>query len=96
MAETVFVLCDNGSVIEHDLPLPSGIAARVESGQLRLVDDPKSEPSGDEVPDGTAAFVLVWVGDDPDRAARALEAEQAKGDAGRSGLMSALGKLTGG
>lgn len=35
--ETVHILCDNGSVIEHDLPLPSGIADRVARGQLRLV-----------------------------------------------------------
>ena len=37
--ETVFVLCDNGSVMPHDLPLPSGIADRVARGDLRLVNE---------------------------------------------------------
>lgn len=48
MSSTVFVRCDDGSVMEHDLPLPSGIADRVERGQLRLVNadgtDPADEP----------------------------------------------------
>lgn len=35
--ETVYVLVDNGTVMPHDLPLPSGIADRVARGQLRLV-----------------------------------------------------------
>ena len=33
-------------------------------------------PESDEVPEGTIAEVKAWVGDDTDRAARALEAEQ--------------------
>lgn len=54
MSGTVFVRCDDGSVIEHDLPLPSGIADRVERGQLRLVNadgtDVEDEPAADEAP----------------------------------------------
>jgi hypothetical protein len=34
----------------------------------------------DEVPEGTVADVKAWVGDDPDRARRALEAERAGPD----------------
>ncbi len=49
MSGTVFVRCDDGSVIEHDLPLPSGIADRVERGQLKLVNADGSDPA-DEVP----------------------------------------------
>lgn len=39
MTEQVFVLCDNGSVMLHDLPLPHGIADRVARGDLRLVNE---------------------------------------------------------
>jgi hypothetical protein len=39
MIEQVFVLCDNGMVMVHDLPLPSGVADRVAKGQLRLVNE---------------------------------------------------------
>lgn len=42
--------------------------------------------------DGTAADVLAWVGDDPERAAEALEAEQAK-DKPRTTLVKQLEKL---
>lgn len=41
--ETVWVLCDNGAVMAHDLPLPSGIADRVGRGQLRLVNEDGTE-----------------------------------------------------
>jgi hypothetical protein len=106
--ETVFVLCDNGAVMPHDLPLPSGIADRVQRGDLRLVNedgtllaDPAEEPpvvesppDPDAVPTGTIDDVLAWVGDDNDRAARALEAEQAKGDQARSTLVAKLTAMT--
>lgn len=39
MAETVYVLCESGSVIPHDLPLPAGVADRVERGSLTLVNE---------------------------------------------------------
>jgi hypothetical protein len=86
-SETVHVLCDNGSVMLHDLPLPAGIADRVAKGQLRLVNadgtplaDPvpaPAVPDSDEVPTGSMAVVLGWVGESRERAARALEVEQA-------------------
>jgi hypothetical protein len=41
-----------------------------------------------DVPDGTVTEVLAWVGDDPDRAEAALEAERL--GAGRTTLMSRL------
>ena len=85
--ETVHVLCDNGSVMEHDLPLPSGIADRVARGQLRLVNADGTPlagpapvppvPDSDEVPTGSMAVVLGWVGESRERATRALEVEQA-------------------
>lgn len=47
--ETVYVLCDSGSVMEHNLPLPAGIADRVERGELQLVNaDGSSLPAPGE------------------------------------------------
>lgn len=48
---------------------------------------------GDQVPDGTADEVRAWVGDNPERAALALEAEQAR-EKPRSTLVDQLAKLT--
>lgn len=50
-------------------------------------------PDGGEVPTGTVAQVLDWVGDDTTRARRALEVEQSKGAPARSSLATALHKL---
>jgi hypothetical protein len=49
------------------------------------------DTDGDGVPDGSAAQVLDWVGTDPDRAAQALAAEQAR-ETPRKGVLSALEK----
>lgn len=45
-----------------------------------------------EVPDGSAEVVLAWVGEDKNRAARALAAEQAR-EKPRSGVVGPLDKL---
>lgn len=47
------------------------------------------------VPSGSAREVLDWVGDDPERASAALDAEQAKGDDARTTLMARLSRLAG-
>ncbi len=52
------------------------------------------EPLAELDIDATAPDVLAWVGDDPERAAEALEAEQAK-DKPRSTLVKQLEKLAG-
>jgi hypothetical protein len=54
---------------------------------------PAPTPDGD-VPEGTEKDVLGWVGDDRDRAALALAAENAK-ESPRKGLVDKLGKLAG-
>lgn len=41
------------------------------------VEDPAAPEVEEAVPEGTAAEVVAWVGDDAERAARALEAEEA-------------------
>lgn len=50
-------------------------------------------PASDEVPDATIAVVMAWIDGDRDRAARALEVEQAKGDRARVKLVEDLTKL---
>lgn len=52
------------------------------------------EPADGEVPQGNAEEVLAWVGDDPDRARLALDAEQAR-DKPRTTLAAKLTKLAG-
>jgi len=60
-----------------------------EEGELERVDPPAELDI-----DGTAADVLAWVGEDPERAGEALEAEQEK-DKPRSTLVKALQKIAG-
>jgi hypothetical protein len=57
-------------------------------------DDPDADPDTDEVPPGTAAVVLGWVGDNADRARRALVAEQDSAKP-RKTLIEDLKKLAG-
>lgn len=65
--------------------------------QAEVVDHPAPESSAGEpsepgaVPDGTIDEVLAWVGDNPERARRALEAEQAAGK--RKTLVDQLSKI---
>jgi hypothetical protein len=67
-----------------------------EGGDDSAADDPapKDLADGSEVPAGGAKEILGWVGDDPDRARRALDAEQAR-DKPRSTLVSTLTKVAG-
>jgi hypothetical protein len=56
-------------------------------------EEPAVDVDGDGVPDGTAKQILEWVGDDPVRAAKARDAEVAKGGSARQTLVAALEKL---
>lgn len=63
---TGFFLCEGGSVIEMDLPLPEAITQRVEAGAIRRVanadgdvyedDDDTPSPDADTARDMTAMF----------------------------------------
>jgi hypothetical protein len=53
----------------------ASLAAAPEPETVELPEDDDTQEM-DVVPDGSAAVVLEWVGDDPDRAQAALEAEQ--------------------
>ena len=55
---------------------------------------PSPEPPGELDIDTKADDVLAWVGDDPERAKHAIEAEQAK-DKPRSTLVKQLAKIAG-
>lgn len=56
-------------------------------------DDADQADGGDDVPSGSIADVLAWVDGDPDRARAALQAEQARGDRARTGLIEPLTQL---
>jgi len=60
------------------------------------VDEPdevdEDEDEDEEVPAGTTAEILQWVGGDPDRAQRALDAEQSHSSP-RHGLTGELNKI---
>jgi hypothetical protein len=90
-------LDDNGpgesvEVLEAD-PEPEPEDDDLEPEEDDDPEDPTPEPDDEPLPaDGTAADILAWVGDDPERAELALEAEQAK-DKPRSTLVKQLEKL---
>lgn len=67
--------------------------ATARPGEKRSTVAPPAPPADDEVPTGSADKVLAWVGDDTDRAAKALAAEQAA-KRPRKGLVDALTALT--
>lgn len=96
---------DEGQELEGDLARL--LADNAPSEAVEVVEDDREPQTalegdegvgqGDEPPaeldiDGVAKDVLAWVGDDPDRADEALEAEQAK-DSPRSTLVKALQKI---
>lgn len=60
-------------------------------------DGEQSDPDAteDEIPTGTNGEVLAWVGDDPDRARRARDAETAEGGKNRPRLLAALDEIAG-
>lgn len=85
----------HGADLPADVPAETARAllARGDVAESRGGEEPGEPVDPDAVPDGSAAAVLAWVGDDKDRAACALEAEQAKGDQARKGLTADLVKL---
>jgi hypothetical protein len=55
---------------------------------------PEQQDQGEQVPDGTTAEVLAWVGDDKARAQAALDKENAD-DSPRKGLTGELEQMLG-
>jgi hypothetical protein len=84
--------------LAKDEVVPSGeLANWLLAGGAPVEEIPAVVPDDEveDVPDGTIAEVEAWIGEDPDRAARALAAELAKGDSARGTLVAKLEKLTG-
>lgn len=78
---------------------PAGAAEAPEPAAPPADDPPDNPPAGEEPGgeldiSGTAADVLEWVGDDPQRAAEARAAESAK-DKPRSTLLQKLDAISG-
>lgn len=92
----------SGGFALHLLETGAGVEPADEAAEewLAAQDAPEEAEQEPEEPpaeldiDATAADVLRWVGEDPERAAEALEAEQAK-DKPRSTLVKQLEKLAG-
>lgn len=95
----------DGGRAEVDIPrgavLPDDVPDEQRERFLRLgqvepvepVDELVDDADDEEVPVGTIDEVLAWVGDSPDRAGRALDAEQAKVDGARSTLVARLNAI---
>ena len=62
---------------------------RLQGGKVVDFDPFQAVVVADDVPDGSISDVLDWVGEDEDRKAQALEAEQAK-ESPRSTLVDKL------
>lgn len=92
----VVVLFRDGAAEVSDLDLVAALLRVPAVFGVERVDaepDLPSDASGD-VPDSAIPAVMAWVGDDPDRAARALEVELARGDRARTTLIRALEAMT--
>ncbi len=73
-----------------------GMSDAQEVGPEPTVDeraDYVEEYHAEEVPSGTTREIIEWVGDDKERAQRALDVEEAKGDSGLKGLKRDLHKM---
>ncbi len=83
-----------GAILPGDVPTAE-VRVLLERGDVEPVPVPAAEPEPDPdaVPDGTVDAVLVWVGDDTDRAGRALEVEQGDGGKNRKGVVDPLTEL---
>lgn len=95
----IYELPPDGAVIDHWVrtnpgKTPARFHAAIAVPEVDE-DDPAVDVDGDGVPDGTAKQILDWVGDDPVRAAKARDAETAKGASARTSLVTALDKLVG-
>jgi hypothetical protein len=88
-----------GMVLPGDVP-EEELRRLLSDGAVEAVAAPVAAASAvdevEPVPTGTIDAVLAWVGDDTDRASRALTAEQAKGDKARKTLVEALTALVDG
>jgi len=81
-----------GATLPRDVPRED-VDRLLALGHIEEPDGSGVDENEDGVPEGSARQVMEWVGSDPERAAMALDAEQAKGDNARSTLIASLQKL---
>lgn len=81
-----------GAPLPADVPAET-VATLLARGDVAAAAKPDEVPVPDEVPDGAIDVVLAWVGEDLDRARRALDAEQAEGGKNRKGVVDPLTDL---
>lgn len=83
-----------GQALPDDAPAET-VARLLGLGDIAPLGEPELDPvpEPDEVPNGTVADVLAWVGEDVDRARQALGIELTRGDQARKGVMEPLGDL---
>jgi hypothetical protein len=85
-----------GAILPADVPAEH-VEALLARGAIAATDAEPEQASAvadpDAVPAAAAAEVLAWVDGNKDRAAKALEVEQAKGEQARKGLTAELTKL---
>lgn len=86
-----YVDIPRGAALPADVP-QEDVARLLALGHIEEPDS-SVESDGVSVPEGSAKQVMEWVGTDPERAAMALDVEQAKGDNARSTLVAGLQKL---
>jgi len=79
----------DGAVVTDDQVDAESLKHHLDSGMVEKVEDAPAEAPA-EPKEPTAKEILDEVGDDRDKAAAALEAEQAKGDKARSTLVAKL------
>jgi hypothetical protein len=77
--------------VAEDL-IEKGYATKLEGGRRSTPAAAVTTPSSDKAPSGNIKKVLAWVGDDPARAAIALEAEQARAKT-RASLVDSLSAI---
>lgn len=78
--------------IPTEVPAPAEPTPAIEPEPPQADPETTEPPVGDAVPEGTAADVLAWVGDDPDRARQATEAEQGR-EKPRTSLITRLDRI---
>lgn len=84
-----------GALLPEDVPAET-VEALLGLGHIEAVaEKPAPEPATDPdpMPDGPIPVLLAWVGEDLDRAQLAFDAEQAKGDGARKGVVDPLTEL---
>lgn len=89
---TAHIDIPRGAALPDDVPAEY-VQTLLGRGHIEAVDDgPAVDVDGDGVPDASTAQVLAWVDSDAERAAQALEVENAKAEP-RKGLVAELSKL---